>query len=214
MSATNNVNPQTVIHMSEPFLGEIRMVGFNYAPSGGWALCNGQLMAISQNSALFSLLGTAFGGDGRVTFGLPNLQGRVPVNQGQLPGASQYAMGQTGGTEGVTLTPAQMPAHTHAAQIAPGAVGVNVAAAATAATAIDPVGNIPAQSQQSGRTPVLVDSYAAASAATGSLGGVSVTGSGQVTVGAAGNSQPFGILQPYQVVNFIIATQGIYPSRP
>jgi microcystin-dependent protein len=104
--------------------------------------------------------------------------------------------------------------HNHAAQLAPGAVGVNVAVSATAATSINPVGNIPAQSQEPGREPVLVDSYAAASAATGNLGGVSVTGSGQVTVGAAGNSQPFSIMQPYQVVNFIIATQGIYPTRP
>ncbi len=189
------------------------MVGFNYAPRG-WALCNGQIMAIAQNSALFALLGTTFGGDGRSTFGLPNLQGRVPVNQGQSPGTSQYAMGQTSGTETVTLTQAQLPAHTHPAQLAPGAISVNVAAAATSATALSPVGNIPAQAQVPGREAVAVDSYAAPAAATGQLGGVTVTGAGQVNVGLAGGSSPFGVVQPYQVVNFIIATEGIFPSRP
>lgn len=191
------------------------MVAFNYAPApdGAWALCNGQLLPIQAYSALFSLLGTTYGGDGRQTFGLPNLQGRVPVHQGQLSGGSHYSMGQTSGTETVMLTQAQLPLHTHTAQLAPGAVGVNVAVAPTAATALSPVGNVPAEAQQPGREPVSVDAYAALSAGTGSLGGVTVTGSGQVNVGTAGGSAPFGILQPYQVVNFIIATQGIYPSR-
>lgn len=189
------------------------MVGFNFAPRG-WALCNGQLMAISQNSALFALLGTTFGGDGQSTFGVPNLQGRVPVHQGQSPGTSQYAMGQMSGTESVTLTQGQLPAHTHPAQLAPGAISVNVAAADLVATSTSPVGNIPAQAQVPGRESVAVDAYAAPSAASGQLGGVTVTGAGQVNVGAAGGSLPFGVVQPYQVLNFIIATEGLFPSRP
>lgn len=159
------------------------------------------------------MLGTTYGGDGRTTFALPNLQGRVPVDQGQLPGGSNYAMGQASGTEAVTLLTTQMPVHTHAALIPPGSIGVQVAAAAVAATSLDPVGNIPAQAQEPGREPTLVDAYASPPAATGNLGGVSVTGSGQVTVQTAGGSQPFGILQPYLVVNFVIALEGIFPSR-
>jgi len=98
--------------MSEPFVGEIRMFGFNFAPQG-WALCNGQLLPISQNTALFSLLGTTYGGDGRTTFALPDMRSRVPVCQGQGPGLSPYAEGQAGGAETVTLAATQMPGHTH-----------------------------------------------------------------------------------------------------
>jgi len=98
--------------MSEPFVGEIRMFGFGFAPQG-WALCNGQLLPINQNQALFSLLGTTYGGDGRTTFALPDMQSRVPVCQGQGPGLSSYAEGQAGGAETVTLAATQMPGHNH-----------------------------------------------------------------------------------------------------
>ncbi|MDQ6777385.1 MAG: tail fiber protein, partial [Actinomycetota bacterium] len=98
--------------MSEPFLGEVRTFGFNFAPRG-WAFCNGQLLPISQNTALFSLLGTQYGGDGIQTFALPDLRGRVGIHQGSGPGLSPYAIGQTGGTETVTLTSNEMPAHNH-----------------------------------------------------------------------------------------------------
>ena len=98
--------------MSEPFIGEIRMFGFSFAPQG-WALCNGQLLPISQNTALFSLLGTTYGGDGRTTFALPDMQSRVPVCQGQGPGLSSYAEGLAGGAETVALVAAQMPGHAH-----------------------------------------------------------------------------------------------------
>src|SRR5947209_668234 len=98
--------------MSEPFIGEIRIVGFSFAPVG-WALCDGQVLAISQNTALFSLLGTTYGGDGRSTFALPNLQGRVPMHQGAGAGLSPRALGETGGAEAVTLTTAQIPQHRH-----------------------------------------------------------------------------------------------------
>lgn len=98
--------------MSDYYLGEIRLFGFNFAPRG-WALCNGQLMSISQNSALFALLGTTYGGDGITTFALPDLRGRVAIHQGQGPGLSSHVMGEVGGTETVTLTTNQMPSHAH-----------------------------------------------------------------------------------------------------
>src|SRR6185437_6642496 len=99
--------------MADPFLGEIRMVGWNFAPNG-WALCNGQLLAINQYTALFSLLGTTYGGNGTTTFALPNLQSRLSVHQGQGPGLSSYALGQNGGTPNVTLDATTIPAHQHA----------------------------------------------------------------------------------------------------
>src|SRR3982751_6487214 len=105
--------------MSNPFLGEIRMAGFNFAPRG-WAFCAGQLLPISQNDALFALVGTTYGGDGQTTFGMPDLRGRVPINQGQGPGLSNYVMGQMSGTESVTLITAQIPPHSHAINAASG----------------------------------------------------------------------------------------------
>src|SRR5438270_2669849 len=98
--------------MSEPFLGEIRMFGGNFAPRG-WSLCNGQLLPIAQNTALFSLLGTTYGGNGQTTFALPDLRGRVPLHWGQGPGLSNYDLGEQTGTESVTLLSTQMPAHSH-----------------------------------------------------------------------------------------------------
>ena len=100
--------------MGQPYIGEIRLFGGNFAPFG-WAFCNGAIMSIAQNTAMFQLLGTSYGGDGQSTFGLPDLQGRVPIHQGQGAGLSSYVMGQTGGTETVTLTAAQLPQHSHAA---------------------------------------------------------------------------------------------------
>src|SRR5262245_10977384 len=98
--------------MADPFVAEIRIFGFNFAPRG-WALCNGQVLPISQNTALFALLGSTYGGDGKTTFALPDLQGRVPMHPGQGPGLSLHDLGETGGTAAVTLQPSEMPAHTH-----------------------------------------------------------------------------------------------------
>ncbi len=179
--------------MSEPFLGEIRMVGWNFAATG-WALCNGQLMSINQNAALFSLLGTTYGGDGRSTFALPNLQGRVPIHQGQGLGLSPYVIGQFAGSENVALLQSQMPQHNHLLGVSnlPGTVA-------------DPTNAVLAQGNSGeARRPVAVSGYVS-SAPTGSLSPTSIS--------SAGGGQPHNNLQPYLCVNFIIALQGIFPSR-
>jgi len=171
--------------VSEQFVGEIRMFGFNFAPQG-WALCNGQLLPISQNTALFSLLGTTYGGDGRTTFALPDMRSRVPVHQGQGAGLSSYAEGQAGGAETVTLAAAQMPGHTH-----------SVKASSSAAAADEPEGRALARSRN--------DIYTAEPDAT--------TVMNAEMLGDAGGSEPHANIQPYLAVNFCIALTGIFPSR-
>lgn len=202
--------------MSEPYIGEIRMFGGNFAPRG-WAFCNGQILPIATNTALFSILGTTYGGNGQTTFALPNLQGRVAIHQGQSPGTSVYTLGEVGGTENVTLTQLQLPMHTHAATYNPSggtplAASVTIPAANVSATLPAPGGNVPAQIVDSRGTSI--NGYAPAASANASLSGsASLSGTGQITVGVAGGSQPTPILQPYQVVNYIIALVGIFPSR-
>jgi len=177
----------------DQYLGEIRMVGWNFAPNG-WALCNGQLLSISQYAALFSLMGTYYGGDGIQTFALPNLQSRVPIHQGAGLGLSTYVMGQTGGVENVTLLSTQMPQHNHL-------VGVSNQAGSVA----DPTNAILAQGNSgSGRAPVPVTDYVT-SAATGTLAPTAIS--------MAGGNQPHANIQPYLCINFIIALTGIFPSR-
>jgi len=173
--------------MSEPFLGEIRMVGFNFAPMG-WALCNGQLLAISQNAALFDLLGTQFGGNGTTTFGLPNMQSRVPVHQGQGAGLSSYLIGEQIGSETVALTSTQMPGHSHLISCYTG--GGNQAG---------PSGNLPAVES----TGTSLDYTNAA--ANGTMNGA--------MVGITGSGQAHANIQPVLCVNFIIALTGIFPAR-
>ena len=179
--------------MSEPFLGEIRMVGWNFA-ANGWALCNGQLMPINQYSALFSLLGTTYGGNGTTTFALPNLQGRVPIHQGTGVGLSPYTIGQSSGSENITLLPNQMPAHNHLMGVSnlPGAVA-------------DPTNAILAQGNSgAGRAPVPVSNYVS-TAATGALA--------PTAIAPSGGNQPHSNIQPFLCINFIIALTGIFPSR-
>jgi microcystin-dependent protein len=171
--------------VSEPFVGEIRMFGFNFPPRG-WALCNGQLLSISQNTALFSLLGTQYGGNGTTTFALPNLQSRVPVHQGTGTGLSTYVVGQSGGTETVKLDVQQMPAHSH-----------RVRATRSAADSDNPFDRVLAQPSQ--RTYLgAPDENTVMSAKM---------------IDDAGGSQPHNNIQPYLTVNFGIALVGIYPSR-
>lgn len=170
--------------MSEPFIGEIKMVGFAFAPRG-YALCNGQLLPISQNTALYSLLGTTYGGNGQTTFALPDLRGRVPLHPGQGPGLSSYSLGQVSGVETVTLNAAQIPAHNHT---------VN---AATSATTKNPANSVP------GATPA-GSSYASAPDGT-------TMNPSMITGGGAG--QPHENRQPSLCVNFVIALEGIYPGQ-
>lgn len=173
--------------MSDQFVAEIRIFPFNFAPTG-WAMCNGQLLPISQNTALFSLLGTTYGGDGRSTFALPNLQGNAPMFWGQGPGLSFYAEGQEGGTETVTLLQTEMPIHSHQANGASGNGPTSPANNTWGAGA--------------GRTPppTYVD------------GSSKVTMAG-MTVAVAGGSLPHNNMQPYLTLNFCIALQGIFPPR-
>jgi len=175
--------------MADNFVGEIRVVPFNFAPKG-WAFCAGQLMPISQNTALFSLLGTTYGGDGKSTFALPDLQGRVPVSAGQGAGLSLYDLGQQTGEETVTLLTTEIPAHNHSVQAAP-----------TAARTNDPTQGFFAVPVVSGSTRKLYSSAAPDIA----LAPDAVTN--------AGGSQPHNNLQPYLGLNYIIALQGIFPSR-
>jgi microcystin-dependent protein len=176
--------------MAEPFLGEIRIFAGNFAPRG-WALCNGQILAISQNTALFSLLGTFYGGNGTSTFALPDLRGRLAVNQGQGPGLSSYTIGEQTGTESVTLLTTNMPAHTHLINASTGAADLGSPAGAVLAVPYDSTGVA-----GTGYTKTPANTQMAPNA-----------------VGLAGGSQPFSILQPLLAVTFIIALQGIFPSR-
>jgi len=175
--------------MADQYLGEIRLVGFNFAPSG-WALCNGQLLSISQNTALFSLLGTQFGGDGRTNFALPNLQGMAPMHQGNGAGLTPRVMGETGGEAAVTLTQPEIPVHGHSV----------AAAASSNAEAPGPAAIF------GGGGRGKLDAYAAASPAA------QTTLSSHAVV-AAGGGQPHNNLPPYLVGNFVISLVGIYPPR-
>ncbi|WP_255988623.1 phage tail protein [Chitinolyticbacter albus] len=202
----------------EPFLGEIKMVGFNFAPRG-YAQCAGQQMSIAQNSALFSLLGTMYGGNGQTTFGLPDYRGRSPVGMGQGPGLTPITQGEAAGVESTTLTVAQMPAHTHIAQAAPFSASltgqISVPAATTGTTQAAPgnttvLGPIAA----GGRAGTL---YATTPADT-TLAPFDATLTGQITpsaptLAATGGSQPIPLRTPFLGTNFVIATEGVFPSR-
>lgn len=170
--------------MSEPFLAQIGMFGGNFAPRG-WAFCDGQLMPIAQNSALFSLLGTTYGGDGRTTFALPDLRGRAPMQPRQGPGLSNHSLGEKFGDEIVTLTEAQLPSHTH-----------SLRATDEDAAQTDPTGRVYAITDD--------DLYRA----SGTMVDMSVE-----TTTNTGGSQSHTNMQPYLAINFIIALQGVYPSR-
>jgi microcystin-dependent protein len=171
---------------SEPFISEIYMGGLNFAPRG-YALCQGQLMSIAANTALFALVGTTFGGNGTTTFGLPDLRGRVPMGQGNGPGLTPRSLGELGGTENVTLLTTQIPSHTHQYN----AVSDAGDTAAPSGAYLANTGALDKEYKTSG-TIVPMNTNA---------------------VGATGGSQPHGNIQPYLVLNFYIATEGIFPSR-
>ena len=176
--------------MTDPFLAEIRIFSGNFAPTG-WALCSGQLMPISQNTALFSLLGTTYGGDGRSTFALPNLQGAAPMQQGQGAGLSQRYLGESGGEQSVTLLQSEMPMHNHRAMGYDG--GGNSNSPSNAVWGQAAVGR-QATNLYSTATPN--------------------TMMGARTTQIAGGTQPHNNMQPYLGLAFIIALQGIFPQRP
>jgi microcystin-dependent protein len=176
----------------DPAIAVITMFGGDFAPRG-WALCQGQILSIAQNTALFSLLGTTFGGNGQTTFALPDLRGRTPLHAGQGPGLSPYSLGQQSGSESGTLLIGNLPVHTHAATF-------NFAVSSNAATTDEPGGAVPANGSTT--------AYLPGGVVSGQLGGVSST-----TVGITGGSQPFSLRQPYLGINFIIALFGIFPSR-
>lgn len=167
--------------MAEPFIGQLMCVGFNFAPRG-WSTCDGQTVAIAQNSALFSLLGITYGGDGRVTFKLPDLRGRAAIHQGAGPGLAPYAIGEPFGVETVTLTAPQMPQHTHA-----------VAANAGDLNDQSPAGRFPSGG--------------------GAYNSASNTTMNPAMVGAAGGNTPHENRPPSLTLNWIIALEGIFPSR-
>lgn len=170
--------------MSEPFVGEIRMFAGNFAPRG-WAFCDGQLLAVSQNDALFSLLGTIYGGDGRTTFGLPDLRGRLPIHAGSGPGLSPRRLGGKGGAEKVTLTVNQLPSHRH-----------NLKAST----------NIPSDRNANGGVTgqTLSDTY---------INDSPLTNMNSSAVSKVGGSRSHTNLMPFLCIHFIIALVGIYPSR-
>lgn len=168
--------------MSDPFLGELKLMSFAFPPKG-WALCHGQLLPINQNQALFALLGTTYGGDGRVNFALPDLRGRTPLHT-----AVDVPLGMKAGQEAVTLTAGQMPAHTH-----------TLSGTSDLANASVPGGALPAAKPRGG-----LNRYAPVG---------SDTVMGPTSLASVGGSQPHANLQPYTVLNWVIALQGIFPSR-
>ncbi len=178
--------------MSEPFLGEIRCFGFNFAPIG-WAQCNGQIMSIAQNDALFAVIGTTYGGDGVQTFALPNLQGQVPMHWGSHPSLNTQ-IGQVMGQSTVTLNVNQLPQHVHTVVSAPALAG-QAGERSPSPTSISFLSNAKGSFVYQ-KTP---------SALTASFS--------PQAIGAAGNSQPHENMQPYLVLNFCIALEGIFPSR-
>ena len=172
--------------MAEPFIGEVKMVGFNFAPVG-WAPCDGRLLPIAQYDALFALLGTTYGGDGKSTFALPNLQGRAPMHLGQGPGLSLRNLGETGGNETVTLSESELPAHSHA-----------MMAQSSLATNKTPTANTLAR-------PGKGQTYAPASA--------NVVAMASQTLAPAGGQAPHNNMMPYLTFYFCIALQGVFPPR-
>ncbi|HEU0130073.1 MAG TPA: tail fiber protein [Mycobacteriales bacterium] len=173
--------------MVEPFLAEIRIFGFNFPPTG-WAYCNGQLMPISQNTALFALLGTFYGGDGKSTFALPNMQGNAPMHPGQGPGLSTHSLGEVGGTPTVTLLQSEIPAHSH-----------TVNSSSTPANVSTP-------------TPTTV--IARSKGQTAYAAPNNLTPMAFQTLAPTGGDFPHNNLMPYLVLNFCIALQGVFPPRP
>lgn len=192
------VAPHEAAAQSEPYLGTVQWFGTNFCPRF-WQQADGSLLSISQNSALFALLGTNYGGDGRSTFRLPDLRGRAPIGWDQGPGLSSYAIGQQGGAENVTLIPQNLPAHAHQ-----GSLSATLRASTATGDSADPSGRVLAN----GRTA----RFYGAPPTTVAMDASSVTA--QISTSPAGSGQPFDNRQPYLGMTACIATQGIFPPRP
>ena len=175
--------------MTEPYLGEIRMFGFNFAPRN-WAKCDGELLAINQNQSLYSILGITYGGDGRTTFALPDLRGRVPIHMGTSSSGSSYSQGAKSGVEEITLTEAQMPAHTHTMR------GTSDDALTENNAGVDPTNHVLAKAS----TNIYTDSANLAAMNT-------------VTIGSNTGGQSFSNMQPFLAIEFCIALTGTFPPR-
>lgn len=173
--------------MADPFVAEIRIFPFNFAPKG-WAFCDGQLLPLSQNTALFSLLGTTYGGNGKSNFALPNMQGNAPMHPGQGPGLSLHDLGETGGSQTVSLLESEIPSHSHA---------VNVGGNFDVGDSNVPTGNIMAKS----------------ASGFAYIPPANLTIMGFQTLSPAGGDQPHNNMQPYLTLNFCIALQGVFPPR-
>lgn len=179
-----------------PYVGEIRMFAGNFAPAG-WMFCAGQLISIAEYDVLYNLIGTTYGGDGQATFGLPNLQGRVPIHMGTLPGGSTYVLGQMAGSESVTLTTNNLPAHTH---IVNGDLTFN--------TRGDAAGNFSSPDNHSIASAPL-KTFFSKTATAGKMAPLSAAAG----IGPVGGSQPHENMQPYLTLSFIISLFGVYPSQ-
>ena len=190
---------------SEPFLAEIKMFGGNFAPRG-YAFCDGQLLAISSNTAVFSLLGTTFGGDGRTTFALPDLRGRTAVHPGTGPGLSNIRLGQRGGAENVTLSISNMPSHTHTATTTVDSITATLNGTNSAGDSSTPGGNSLASKN---RTDIYSTNAPDVSMHAGSI---TATGTASTTVNNTGSGSAFSIRAPYLGINHIIALPGLFPS--
>jgi microcystin-dependent protein len=173
--------------MADPFVAEIRIFPFNFAPKG-WAFCNGQLMPLSQNTALFSLLGTTYGGDGKSNFALPDLEGRAPMHPGQGPGLSLHDLGESGGSETVTLLESEIPSHTHTFRASNQTADIQEPTAGTVVAA--PSGALPMAASNNPLTSMAFQALA-----------------------PAGGDQPHNNMMPYLTCNFCIALQGVFPPR-
>lgn len=202
--------------MSDPFLGEIRMAAFNFAPNG-WAFCQGQTMSIAQNSALFALLGTIYGGNGQTTYQLPDLRSRTPVGMGQGLGLTNIGIGEQAGAENATLTTQNMPAHTHTAT-ASGGGDVTGQISVPASTSTTGEGATPATNTVlgpigAGGRPGSLYSTATADTTLAPFDVKLQAAAPTIQNSLTGGNLPFSLRNPYLGINFIIALQGIFPSR-
>jgi microcystin-dependent protein len=179
--------------MADPFVAEIRIFPFNFAPKG-WAWCNGQLMPISQNTALFSLLGTTYGGNGTSNFALPNMQGNAPMHPGQGPGLSLHDLGETGGSETITLLESEIPSHSHTL----------MSVTSFAGSANDPTGNVLAKATAGAPLNAYIPF---------AQGSTPLAAMAPQAISPAGGDQPHNNMMPYLTLNFNIALQGVFPPR-